>query len=272
MVIRNKKNGKRFTLVELLVAMAVFSILLVLMMQFFSGSQKMWVGMEQKNNLYADARVAMDLMSTLLQSTYYASGGVPFILEDGTSEEAKIYFPTQTQLDLLEDAGSILFVSFQRGTGNRANELLMTVFSDSEDDNPGPNLDFSYFFPPYGAGSINDIGDARSHLKDILNDQIDTTESGNCVTLLTNVTGFRILPMRLSGTDVVAASSNPLHEIPYLVEVQLTLMNQKDFDFWRDQLDGMAGTESERAQEFRLQHQHTFSRAIYLGDRWNRDL
>lgn len=270
MVIRNKKNGKRFTLVELLVAMAVFSILLVLMMQFFSGSQKMWVGMEQKNNLYADARVAMDLMSTLLQSTYYASGGVPFILENGNSEEARIYFPTQTQLDLLEDAGSILFVSFQRGTGARANELLMTVFSDSH--NPGPNLDFSYFFPPYGAGSINDIGDARSHLRNILNDQIDTTGSGNCVTLLTNVTGFRILPMSLGDTGVEAESTNPLHEIPYLVEVQLTLMNQKDFDFWRDQLDGMAVPESRRAQEFRLQHQHTFSRAIYLGDRWNRAL
>ena len=61
----------RFTLVELLVSMAVFSILLVLMMQFFSGARTLWTANEKRAAIYADATVAMDLMSQLLQSTFY---------------------------------------------------------------------------------------------------------------------------------------------------------------------------------------------------------
>ena len=45
-----KQIKRCFTLVELLVAMAVFSVMLLLMMQFFSGAQRIWVSTEQKNN------------------------------------------------------------------------------------------------------------------------------------------------------------------------------------------------------------------------------
>ncbi|WP_419643433.1 PilW family protein, partial [Victivallis vadensis] len=43
-----KQIKRCFTLVELLVAMAVFSVMLLLMMQFFSGAQRIWVSTEQK--------------------------------------------------------------------------------------------------------------------------------------------------------------------------------------------------------------------------------
>jgi prepilin-type N-terminal cleavage/methylation domain-containing protein len=60
-----------FTLIELVVSMAVFSLMMLLMMQFFTDTQKLWSRSEDKANMYADARVAMDLMSSALQSVYY---------------------------------------------------------------------------------------------------------------------------------------------------------------------------------------------------------
>ncbi len=47
---RKTRQKSKFTLVELIVAMAVFSILLLLMLQFFSGAQRIWNGMEKRND------------------------------------------------------------------------------------------------------------------------------------------------------------------------------------------------------------------------------
>ena len=93
---RKNRKKQKFTLVELIVAMAVFSILLLLMLQFFSGAQTIWRGMEKRNEIYANARIAMDLMTTHLQNTFYHAG-IPFRLESKTNEStntksSEIYF------------------------------------------------------------------------------------------------------------------------------------------------------------------------------------
>ena len=70
-----KRFRHSFTLIELIVAMAVFSLMMMMMMQFFSDTQTLWSRSEEKNNMYADARIAMDLMSSALQSVYYQETG-----------------------------------------------------------------------------------------------------------------------------------------------------------------------------------------------------
>ncbi len=60
-----------YTLVELLVAMAIFAIISVIMMRFFNSAQQIWSKASQKNVLYADARVALDIMTAELQNALY---------------------------------------------------------------------------------------------------------------------------------------------------------------------------------------------------------
>lgn len=64
-----------FTLIELVVAMAVFSLMMLMMMRFFVDTQRLWSKSEDKANMYADARIAMDLMASALQSVYYQESG-----------------------------------------------------------------------------------------------------------------------------------------------------------------------------------------------------
>ncbi|HJH03668.1 MAG TPA: type II secretion system GspH family protein [Victivallis vadensis] len=267
-----KRLSYRFTLVELLVAMAVFSILLLFMMQFFTGSQKIWVSMEEKNNLYADARVSMDLISTLLQGTYFAQGQVPFLIDDIGTENSKIYFPTQSQMDLIEDAGKVIFVSIQRGTTNAtSDQLRMAVLSDA--DKNDTTYDFSLFFPPY-VDKYSSARDALMNNTDGVKKLLDkkmtpTDETGDCVTLLDNVTGFRLIPMEKDGAEIKTITGNSFDEIPFMIEIQLSLMSKKNYDFWVNELKGNTGTESTQAKNYRAQHEHTFTRTVYLGDRWN---
>ena len=60
-----------YTLVELLMAMAIFAIISVIMMRFFNSAQQIWSKASQKNVLYSDARVAMDIIATELQGALY---------------------------------------------------------------------------------------------------------------------------------------------------------------------------------------------------------
>ena len=305
-----KQIKRCFTLVELLVAMAVFSVMLLLMMQFFSGAQRIWVSTEQKNNLYADARVAMDLISTFLQGTYFTQGGstgsaadsadsqgIPFIITAGDgdgitstpsatdTQYGKIYFPTQTQMDLIENAGKVVFATFQRGRSKDGvdNELRMAVLTDSTDENTS-GLNFNLLFPPYSSdnptgyqsrtqvkGKVMDALDAKIK-KDIdSTDKNKTQAKQQCIVLLDNVTSFKLVPIKKGSigeteNDGGDLSEDNLEEIPFIVEIQLSLMDKKAYDFWKEL---KASGNSKRAQEYRLQHEHTFTRAVYLGDRWN---
>ena len=69
-----------FTLVEVIVSMAVFSLLMLGLMQFFSSAQNLWSSASNRNVTYDEARTAMNLMAADLMCVYYEEGyanGVP---------------------------------------------------------------------------------------------------------------------------------------------------------------------------------------------------
>ncbi len=71
MSIRRKNNIRHYTIVEVMMAMGIFLVMMTIMMQFFTSAQKVWNLASKKNMLYADARVAMNLMTRELQSMLY---------------------------------------------------------------------------------------------------------------------------------------------------------------------------------------------------------
>jgi type II secretory pathway component PulJ len=60
-----------FTLIELVVAMGVFAVLMVALMQFFSSAQSLWVKSSQNIEIYQNARALMELMTRDIQCVIY---------------------------------------------------------------------------------------------------------------------------------------------------------------------------------------------------------
>ena len=86
MTIRKKHMIRHYTIVEVMVAMGIFLVMMTIMMQFFTSAQKVWNAASKRNIMYADARVAMNLMTREIQSMLYdndddGSGIYPFWLE-----------------------------------------------------------------------------------------------------------------------------------------------------------------------------------------------
>ena len=71
MSIRRKNIVRPYTIIEVMVAMGIFLVMMTIMMQFFTSAQKVWSLASKKNMLYADARVAMNLITRELQSMLY---------------------------------------------------------------------------------------------------------------------------------------------------------------------------------------------------------
>lgn len=260
-----------FTLVELIVAMAVFSILLLLMLQFFSGAQRIWNGMEKRNEIYANARIAMDLMTAQLQNTFYTNAGIPFVIVAPDTDDSKIYFATRTG-DQFPGKSSLKYMTFQRNNTTAANsetnaeqeQLRVAVFCDAHTTTP----DFSSFFPPYGISPVTDFTEAINHLPDRLNDLIENTEYSSAIA--DNVTSFRIIPYKLNssnemekdeGETVSGSSEKWVKKIPFLIELKLSLLTPEDFLRWK------TITNTTDKDNFRKQNEYTFSRTVYLGNR-----
>ncbi|WP_288559840.1 prepilin-type N-terminal cleavage/methylation domain-containing protein [uncultured Victivallis sp.] len=255
------KRKQPFTLVELLLAMVVFSIMLVLMMQFFSGARIIWSSTEKRNNMYADARIAMDLISTMLQNTIYAEEGIPFyvdgyaVAQPSSGYDSKLYFVTKTKMEL-PGTGDIRFISFQRGSNADSNQLQIRIWPDDE---PATKDDFSLCFPPYSAGnSIANYDQALATVKT----RLDNATGDNLGILLNNVTGFKVTPMIRSNTSngVTIPSTSSYEDLPFMIEIQLSLMDKVNYDLWTQ----MTGT---TAESFKNQHEYTFTRTVFIDDR-----
>lgn len=82
MKIKKALQKRFFTLVEVIVSMAVFAILMLGLMQFFSSAQGLWTSTGKRNISYDEARTAMNMLAADLMCAYYEEGRTVGLVED----------------------------------------------------------------------------------------------------------------------------------------------------------------------------------------------
>ena len=90
-----RMTGRRFTLIEIAVAMSIFALLMLILMQIFSATQNVWRTSSGKAETYESARVVLDLLGNGLESAIRtnSSTGEKFYYSQTNSE---LWFPTMT--------------------------------------------------------------------------------------------------------------------------------------------------------------------------------
>lgn len=83
-----------FTLVEVIVSMAVFAILMLGLMQFFASAQGLWSSTSNRVSTCEEARTAMSLLSTDLMCAYYEEGRTV-----GSVQDHRYFFIVQNPAD-----------------------------------------------------------------------------------------------------------------------------------------------------------------------------
>ena len=285
-----KKHRTAFTLVELLIAVGLLSLIMMLLLQLFGGAQKIWIASEKTNNVYADARVAMELMADLLGTVQFSHGekekddgsvvrersrDMIFSLDTSTKTgdrySSSVIFAANTARELPMKNNTIRFISFRLKDG----QLLMVVYSDEKSD-------FYDFFPTYGSsGGKRDSActKLRSQMNALTPGSDDSGgEKKDCQVIAENVVSFQLTAYALvsssgsspsgsgASVDTVSklqkkADSTDIAEPPHMIEIQLTVLDRDSYKRWQE-LSGDAKT------SYLDQHQRTFTRNVFIGDRW----
>ena len=278
------KHKSHFTLIELLVSMGLLTLLVMLMLQLFSGAQRLWIVSDRRSTVYADTRAAMELMSDMLSLTHFSYGekddgtldstkDMVFNINESTTSDNEdnysIVFAAKTNRSLPRKDSSIRFISFRRGSGDDQSKLYMTVCSDSGSAN-SPSSDnyedkFYSLFPPYSLGvgfNPSDRNAAFNRLKSELAPSSDENKYSQIIA--ENVVGvtFHAYIYQNDGT-IIRKASTDITEPPYMIELRLSVLSKDDYDKFKDISDSSA------KNTFLLQHKRTFTRNVFLGDRWS---
>ena len=262
-----KKN--HFTLVELLVAMAVFSILLLISMQLFSSSRQLWLDTENRNRTYANARTAMEFIASRIQTQAYTEN-MPFFI-DATTRFGKMYFPTAIPMNRKDADGNERDKQGLRFIGLSLSEdgiLKMHIFSDEN------KTGFQRLMPPFtrvSGGVAAAYSSACNTVADKTVNKTDYTgEEYNVIELAENVDAFTLRPyMREGGAGTAVRSVTSTNSPPYLLEIELRVIDSKEnFKKRKDYLDASDDT---AATEVLKEHSYTFVRSILLNYRGARN-
>jgi len=153
---------RHFTLIELMAAMGVFSIIMVIMLSFLSSTQKAWSETSSTAEVYENARIALDLLTRDIQSSLYnnddsSKGIYPFWHES----DSRINFISATnvggtaisnirEVKYTRSNGTITPDDLGNGTPLKPGWLVRSVTGDSmvdaTDSNDRTKIDNKYNF------------------------------------------------------------------------------------------------------------------------------
>ena len=276
-----KRSGKTslrcrlrpFTLVELLVAMAVFSVLLVVSMQVLASAQKLWTRSEQKNSTFSTARVTMEFIASRLQTMVYVEE-MPFGIYEKSGDNGKknshLFFATAMKMDRYKDNGDPLdkydmrFVGFQLATDSAyKGKLYMLIYADE-----GKNRKFQENFPPFDS-----VGEHKSRC-DAIEGKLsamlpsgdnffdDAEKARNCVEIAENVIRFRCKAWNIKDSGKEQDTDAKIVNPPYVLEIEVTMLDSSaSFKRWQD------ADNNDEKENIEREFGYTFRRAILLTDR-----
>ncbi len=251
--IQHRFRKSSFTLVELIVAMAIFSIMMMMVIGFFTDTQKLWSRTDDKNNMYADARIAMDLMSSALQSVYYQAAGDTYNQEifwfgatADNNTSGRLIFPVNLSRN------SPFYPSSHTSATEFQKAFYMSFWLENKLDN-GVIAD-QVLKVANDNGNTNFINAAAC--------PASTVFTNNTETIVGHITELRF---RLfgSGFNILNSGAYSSRVFPHAVQITLKMMPKNAFDTWIAQRG--AGTENAAQLQFRQENEYEFVRIIYLG-------
>lgn len=138
-----KLRRRWFSLVEMIVAMAIFAIFALISVQFFSGTKNAWLSSEHKVSLAADANIAMDVMSNMLRGILTHEEAPFLIMRSSKLMDTRLLFLTNSPTHVSRNSNSNTywtmfwvdpyFDTFENGVANSVisnNNLVINVVGD----------------------------------------------------------------------------------------------------------------------------------------------
>jgi GxxExxY protein len=210
------KKSPAFSLLELLVAVSVLSILLVVLLNIVQGATSLWRGSENKVEAYREARAALQVMSSDLKNILPTTN-TDFFRTNLTS------YPSPTNLTFL----AALPISSQDTTSSKSDICAVGYFVAYDNKSPvaGNNGRQSYNLYRYFVESNETFANLTANPTTALTASLDTN---HCEILARNVVSFNAtysVTNASGGFDPWTQSAT--YPMPQVVEIKVTAVNNE---------------------------------------------
>jgi type II secretory pathway pseudopilin PulG len=210
------KKSSAFSILELLVAVSVLSILLVVLLNIVQGATSLWRGSENKVEAYREARAALQVMSSDLKNILPTTN-TDFFRTNLTS------YPSPTNLTFL----AALPISSQDTTSSKSDICAVGYFVAYDNKSPvaGNNGRQSYNLYRYFVESNETFANLTANPTTALTASLDTD---HFEILARNVVGFNAtysVTNASGGFDPWTQSAT--YPMPQVVEIKVTAVNNE---------------------------------------------
>ncbi len=274
-----------FTLTEIIVALGIFSLLMVLMLRFFTGAETLITSGEGRNTTYSDGRVAMDLIASLLRNVQIQDSiyGIPFKLERRSGKvnySDKIAFYTQSPVRLTSTAKSNFYsvqieikeVEPEAGNPQTYTPLIIKVADDQEDLFGKISTESSSTNPDFLAGTEQEVVRYVTGLS--FEPYLIETSGSMPEMKLVDADETKAFLASLNGSGDSVARHDKIvpyeTEMPNAIEIRLTMLSPENYLRYLALLPdptkafNCTDREPENAKQFRLANEVEFTRTVLL--------
>lgn len=290
----NTLSIRKLTMLELILAMAILSIVIVIVVGFFGTVSKSSEYAASKAELFENAQIAMDIITSDLQSIYFGNNGAPFFhslpnMPETLPESWENHPPTSWGVyrnELLAFVSATNFPANDKSQSKLFEIKYQLHFPTSLDDPLRGWLKRSVTGDKLDDGSDNSNWnwlnntvvsyklDGQLTIPAITVDSSSSEEYGKLIPHVTsfsvtcyNSDGSVIAPTEIAideGVDYLAPNTT---NRPSSVKIELTTMSGSAWEKWKS-IGGIdANYDSAEASYFRKNNEYTFSKLIHIGER-----
>ncbi|HBC85409.1 MAG TPA: hypothetical protein DCZ94_00490 [Lentisphaeria bacterium] len=293
-----KKSLRFFTLIELIAAMGVFTVIMLILLTFFDGAQRAWTNCINRSQIYENARVAMDLIARDLQCAYYEVDKVPFWNKGytnygGTSavyDQQMLAFVSVTSIPPNDNCDSkICEVKYQLynyestfpgADPKKEGWLMRSATGDKTDanaDNVYSTTNATGKLNYYNNFTVSENG-APTAVTNVFT--ATSSSSDDYQKVIPYVTKLEFTCYNRQGTEIPAdaignGSGSYTMTFPYSVRIELTLLDQVSWNKWKalrgkrysNTLKVLTDSGNSTAEDIRNRSERTFVKTVVLGER-----
>ena len=271
-----------FTLVELVVTMAVFIVLLGIVLNFYNTVFNATSSSTGNSMMFENARIALDLITRDFQCIYYKKDATPFwhwapanpASPPGSWEQYRnelLAFVSATDIPPNEAISNLCEIKYQlyystNTTDDYNGWLRRSVTGDKT--RKGDNKKWNFYYNLKVGYTTNSDAPVSSFTA-------NSNSSENYQKVAPYVTDLNFTCYRKDGTVIAPDSTTSVTadaclatEFPYSVQVSLSLLDKNSWEKWLSLFPEGSYPESEpaAAQKFRCNSERTFTKTIFIGD------
>ena len=224
MIKTTKKRLQKFTIVEVLVAMSVFAILMLMIMQLFGSLQNVWTTTSKRTQTTQNANLIMNMIAADLQSAYYSM--------DAAEDSSWCYYQKGAKLSSNLKSPVWFVTTRKKAIQSPASSVVETGYYLEKSNKDGVESDYLY--------TLKNLTISNVKYKDVSQDYysynkrtepflitIPSDMEDYAVLVDDNIVSLTITPYKWNATanKYEEYTTFPLKEMPRCVKIELEMLD-----------------------------------------------